>query len=113
MAKIKVTNQNRVVTFELNDSGAAQSLLDQLPLTINVKNYSSDEKVFYPKELSLDNTPMSQGRSGDLGYYAPWGDVCMFFRDFSSAPGLYQLGHCVAGQDQISQLSGTIKIEEV
>lgn len=41
MAKVKITNQDKVVTFELNDSGAAKSLLDQLPLTINVKDYSS------------------------------------------------------------------------
>lgn len=112
MAKIKITNGDKVVTFELNDSGAAKSLLDQLPLTTNVKNYSSDEKIFYPDELSLNNTTTSQGQSGDLGYYAPWGDVCMFYRDFSAAPGLYQLGHCVSGQDQINQLSGTIKIEQ-
>lgn len=109
---IKITNHDSAATFALNDSPAAQDLLKQLPLTITVKNYSSDEKVFYPTPLSVKDTPASKGQAGDLAYFAPWDDVAIFYRDFSAAPGLYQLGHCIAGQENLAKLTGEIKIEQ-
>lgn len=109
---IKIANHALTATFALNDSPAAQGLLKQLPLTITVKNYSSDEKVFYPTPLSVNDTPASKGQAGDLAYFAPWDDVAIFYRDFSAAPGLYQLGHCIAGQANLAKLTGKIKIEQ-
>lgn len=112
--KIQVVDQQQhAIVFDLNDSETAQELAQQLPLTTKVENYSNDEKIFYPKALNSNGSPRSNGRKGDLAYFAPWGDVCMFYRDFSSAPGLYNLGHCLSGEDQIPQLSGQITISAI
>lgn len=111
MPQLKVSDQNYIIKFELNDSDAAKDLVRQLPLTLKVENYSDDEKIFYPDKLRKTNTPFSQGRKGDLAYYAPWGDVVMFYQAFSSAPGLYNLGHCISGEDDIDKLSSTIQVE--
>lgn len=111
--RIKVTGAAGPITFELNDSPAAQALATQLPLTTKVENYSNDEKIFYPEALTTENTPRSHGHQGDLAYYAPWGDVVMFYQEFSTAPGLYALGKCVDGADQISGLHGQVTIEQV
>lgn len=108
--KIQVSDHNHTIIFELNDSDAAQDLACQLPLTTKVENYSDDEKIFYPDQLCKTNTPFSHGHQGDLALYSPWGDVVMFYKEFSSAPGLYQLGHCVKGERQIGQLTGNITI---
>lgn len=110
--QIKVTNNNKTILFELNDSTAAKDLAEQLPLTTTVKNYSDDEKIFYPRTLSTDNTPRSHGPQGDLAYFAPWGDVVMFYREFSTAPGLYNLGKCVSGEENIAGLTGQIRVEQ-
>lgn len=112
LMNIKITNEGLSATFKLNDSTAAADLAKQLPLTISVKNYSTDEKIFYPTPLSVFNTPTSNGQAGDLAYFAPWDDVAIFYRDFSAAPGLYQLGRCIEGQDNIAKFNGTITIEK-
>ena len=52
------------------------------------------------------------GRAGTLAYYAPWGDVVMFYKGFSSAPGLYELGHVTSGSEYVTEMSGTIQIEK-
>ncbi len=110
--RISVQANGKTILFELNHSTAAQELYAQLPIQIEVKNYSNDEKIFYPpKKLATQNTPAAHAKAGTLAYYAPWGDVVMFYRDFGSASGLYELGKAVLGAEHIGSLSGTVIIE--
>ncbi len=112
--QIQVESDGSIIVFELNDSLAAKSLYDQLPLTIEVQNYSSDEKIFYPpEELDTVDTPLADATAGTLGYFAPWGDVVMYYDDFGSYSGLYELGSAVSGEEYISSLSGTVTITQI
>jgi hypothetical protein len=78
-----------------------------------VENYSSNEKIFYPpKKLNIKDTPLADAKAGTLAYYAPWGDVVVFYGNFGSAPGLYELGHAVSGSEYIKEMSGIIEIEK-
>ncbi len=111
--QIGVTANGNTTVFALNDSPAARDLYAQLPLTIKVENYSSNEKIFYPpKKLNTADTPMADAEAGTLAYYAPWGDVVMFYGRFGSAAGLYELGHAVSGGGYIRAMSGMIQIEK-
>jgi hypothetical protein len=111
--EIRVTANGKTTVFELNNSQAARDLYAQLPLSIEVENYSNNEKIFYPpKKLSVTDTPQADAEVGPLAYYAPWGDVVMFDGSFGSAPGLYELGNAVSGSEYIEGLTGTIRIEK-
>lgn len=105
-------NGNEIV-FKLNDSRAADTLLAQLPLTTAVEDYSTNEKIFYPpNKLDTANTPIAKDiRPGTLCYYEPWGDVVMFFDNFHSAPGLFELGKAIQGAEFIKSLSGNISVD--
>lgn len=110
--QISVTFRENTVIYELNDSAAADSLYEQLPLTIEVEDFSTNEKVFYPpQELDTTDTPMASDGAGTLAYYAPWGDVVMFYDDYSENSSLYELGQAVSGGELVSQMSGTITID--
>ncbi len=99
------------VVYELNDSAAAASLYAQLPLTIAVEDFSTNEKIFYPpEELDTGDAPLAQAGADTLAYYAPWGDVVMFFDDYNPNPSLYELGQAVSGGELISEISGTVTI---
>jgi len=111
--KISVTANGNTTVFELNNSPAARDLYAQLPLSISVENYSNNEKIFYPpKKLNTTDTPQADAQAGTLAYYAPWGDVVMFYGSFGSAAGLYEMGHAVSGSEYIRGMSGKIKIEK-
>jgi hypothetical protein len=112
--KISVQANGNTTEFELNNSPAAKDLYAQLPLSITVENYSNNEKIFYPpKKLNATDTPLADGgQSGTLAYYAPWGDLVIFSKGFSSAPGLYELGHVTSGSEYITEMSGTIQIKK-
>lgn len=112
--QISVTCGDLQVVYELNDSPAVQSLLSQLPLTVTVEDFSTNEKVFYPpQELDTANTPLAEGGAGTLAYYAPWGDVVLFYDSFSANGSLFELGEAVSGAENIGQMSGTITVETV
>ena len=102
------------VTEKDNNSTAARDLYTQLPLSVLVENYSNNEKIFYPpKKLNIGDTPQANAQEGTLAYYAPWGDVVIFYGNFGSAAGLYELGHVVSGNEHIEGMSGTIQIEQI
>lgn len=74
-ATMTVQCGDSTITFELNESTAAQSLLKQLPLTVEVEPFSTNEQTFYPPEkLDVTDTPaITSAEPGTLAYYAPWG----------------------------------------
>ena len=110
--QISVQFGENTVIYELNDSPAADSLYEQLPITTEVEDFSTNEKIFYPsQELDTSDSPAAEGGAGTLAYYAPWGDVVMFYDDYSANSSLFELGQAVSGGEQIGEMSGTIVID--
>ncbi len=110
---LTVSANGITVAYALNRSGAASDLLAQLPLSSPVKDYGGIEKIFYPpQKLTTAHTPLvQQAMPGTLAYYAPWGNVVLFYGNFGAAAGLYELGHAVSGTDWIPRLQGTLRVE--
>lgn len=111
--QVIIRANGQAIVFDLNDSRAARDLYAQLPLDIAVEDYASKEKIFYPprKLGTADTLLVNSARPGTLAYYAPWGNVVLFYHNFGSAAGLYELGHAVSGSEHIRGLSGTVRIE--
>lgn len=111
--QISVQANGETTIFELNDGNAAKELYGQLPITVDAEDFGRNEKIFYPpKKLDTTSTPMANAKAGTLAYYAPWGDVVMFYANFGSADGLYELGTVVSGGEHIKNMSGTIRVEK-
>lgn len=102
-----VENGDIVIRFELNDSTAASQLYDMLPMTVEVRNFDTMEKLFHQEGLDLSDAPMSTGELGDLAYYEPTGNVIFYYDYLGPYNGLYALGKAVEGEDQIENLYGT------
>lgn len=103
--------QDESIVFQLNESAAAKSFYDLLPMSIGMENYQDSEKIFYPlTRLDTHDTQLAKGPSGILAYYEPWGNIAMFYDDCEGAYGLYALGEAVFGETLISQLNGMIEI---
>ena len=114
--QISVQFGDTEVIYELNGSPAAESLYEMLPFTVEVEDYSTNEKIFYPpEELACVETPLASSDTGEgtLAYYEPWGDVVMFYAGFNENSSLYELGYAVSGIENISRMPGTITIEAI
>jgi len=92
--KIRLIFSDAELTATMYDTPTARDFLSLLPLTLELKDYNGTEKISYlPKKLSLKDAPSGcDPNIGDITYYAPWGNLAIFYRDFSYSSGLIKLG---------------------
>lgn len=101
--KIRIQLENRSLTATLEEGEAVRDFLSLLPLTLTLTDYNSTEKVAdLPKRLSTRGAPAGiDPQVGDLAYYAPWGNLAIFYRDFGYSRGLLRLGRLDSGVEAL------------
>ena len=109
--KIRLKVENRSITATLRDSKTAQDFISLLPPNIALEDYADTEKISYlPKRLSTEHTPAGSDPSvGDITYYAPWGNLAIFHKDFGYASGLVILGKIDSGIEAL-QVPGSVNV---
>jgi hypothetical protein len=72
---------------------------------VQLSDFHSSEKISdLPRRLKVDEAPSGfDPRVGDIAYYAPWGNLALYYRDAPYAEGLVRLGSLEA--DAIGELS--------
>ena len=101
-----LVGENEIVV-QLEDNPAAESFYEMLPMELNFEDYNSTEKIAYPDEvLTTDGAPdRCTPQRGDLCFYAPWGNLCFFYRDFRESPSLVPLGTVESGMEYLESLN--------
>ncbi len=109
--KIRLIVGDRVLTATMIDNATTRDFLSLLPLTLTLKDYAGTEKVSdLPKRLSTGGAPSgSDPSAGDITYYAPWGNLAIFYRDFGYSSGLVILGKIDDGIEAFN-VSGSAKV---
>lgn len=99
----------------LKNTAASRDFIAQLPMTLELRDYASTEKVAdLPQKLSTHGAPDGyEPSAGDITYYAPWGNLAIFYRDFGYSRGLVNLGRIIEGTEQLNfrgAMSATFEI---
>ena len=112
---IRLTVEGRVVNATLNDSAAARDFASLLPLTLNLSDFHNSERISdLPRRLSTTDAPESADpKAGDLAFYAPWGNLAIYYRDAPPASGVVVLGHLADGGAEVLATAGRVTIELV
>lgn len=108
--KLQIKAGQEVLHATLYDNAAARDFVAILPLTLTLEDYNRTEKIApLPGRPSTDGLPQGyEPRKNDIAFYVPWGNLCIFYRDFRYSPGLVSLGK-IEG-DGISTLAGADRI---
>jgi hypothetical protein len=109
--KIRLTFDGKAVEAALLDNATARDFLSLLPMTLTLEDYASTEKIGYPpRKLSTAGAPAGVDPSvGDIAYYAPWGNLAIFYKDFGYSRGLITLGRIDSGIEAL-KVSGSLKV---
>jgi hypothetical protein len=109
--KIRLTINGHATSATLDDNATARDFLSLLPLTLTLEDYAATEKIAYPpRKLSTQGAPAGIDPDiGDITYYAPWGNLALFYKDFGYSTGLIRLGRFDAGVEAISA-SGKLEV---
>ena len=84
---------NKNFTIKLFDNNAAQNLITQLPLTLDMKELNGNEKYSYlPKKLPADSQNISEIKAGDLMLF---GSDCLvlFYKNFHTSYSYTKIGY--------------------
>lgn len=96
----------------LEDNPTSRDFARMLPVTLTMKDYSGTEKIGDPpRTLSTKEAPDGFDPSiGDITLYAPWGNLAIFYRDFSWSRGLIPLGRITSGMEKLAALHGDFEV---
>ncbi|KRC66822.1 hypothetical protein ASE12_02570 [Aeromicrobium sp. Root236] len=109
--RIRITIGEQRLTGTLEDSAAADDLLGQLPLTIDMTDHDGVEKTGpLPSALSLKGQPEGADPDvGAIGYYAPGRDLVLYYGDQSYFDGIVVLGSLDGdAAERIAELDGAV-----
>lgn len=92
--KIHVIANGETLTATLASGEAAKDFYQMLPLELELSDYAGEEKISYlPRKLDTSRAPDGVAAAvGDINYYAPWGNVAIFYRPHARSRGLVHLG---------------------
>lgn len=91
--RIQMQFENQSFVFVLVDNSAARDLWNLLPMELRFSDYVGKEKIAsLPKKLSAQESNDYDPQSGDFFYFAPWGNIGIFYAKQPPYPGLIQLG---------------------
>ena len=109
--KIRLTLEDTVITATLIDSKTTQDFISLLPLTLTLEDYAGTEKISnLPTRLSTEGAPAGSDPSvGDIAYYAPWGNLAIYYSDFGYSSGLVILGK-IDGDMEAFDVPGSVSV---
>ncbi len=109
--KIRLTVDGKALQATLLDNATARDFFSLLPMKVTLEDYASTEKVSYlPRKLSTAGAPAGVDPAvGDITYYAPWGNLAIFYKDFGYAKGLVKLGKFDSGIEMLN-VGGSLKV---
>ena len=109
--KIRLKVGDTVLTATLIDSKTTRDFISLLPLTLTLEDYAGTEKISdLPKRLSTEGAPSGTDPSvGDITYYAPWGNLAIFYKDFGYSSGLVILGK-IDSSIEAFNVPGSVKV---
>ena len=109
--KIRMTVDGQVIAATLVDNPTTRDFISRLPLTLTLGDYASTEKIVYlDRKLSTAGAPPgAKPTVGTIAYYAPWGNLAFYYKDFAYSPGLIPLGRIDTGLAALKR-AGDIKV---
>lgn len=101
--RIRIEIEKTSLTATLDDTEAGRDFASLLPLTLTLEDHAATEKIAtLPRKLSTRGAPSgSDPDVGDIAYYAPWGNLAIYYRDFGYSAGLVKLGRIDGGVEAL------------
>jgi hypothetical protein len=105
---IRITIGDTVLTGRLFENSTANDLAAQLPLTRTFRDLNGVEKTApLPRKLSVDGMPAGDDPNvGDIGYWAPEGDLVFYYGNVGYWTGIMRIGESDGDVGAIAEQSG-------
>ena len=106
--QFRVVIGDTTLTGRLFNNATARDFASQLPMTLTFSDLHDVEKgAPLPRKLSVDEMPAGDDpQLGDLGYWAPGGNVVLYYGDVAYWTGIMRIGHFDGDMRAVAAQSG-------
>lgn len=106
--RIRIVFEGGETVVSMFDNPPAREFLAMLPLSVTLDDFSHTEKIYYlSQKLNIKGGENAEEREGDFCYYAPWGNIAVFYKGMGYGTSLYVLGRIEKGKELLSKKEGT------
>lgn len=96
---LRLTMGQEAMLIDLLDTPAAHAFAAQLPLTLAFKDYAGTEKIAtLPQRLPVQGSPSGREMPVDFAYFAPWGNLAIYYRGLGDDSQVLALGRIRTGK---------------
>lgn len=113
--EILISSSDQQLRGTLVDNPTARSFAALLPLTVYVRDFRGTERIAdLPERLDATGAPrVHRGQPGEITYFAPWGNLALFYGSGQFTGGLIYLGNLDPDALAIlTELRGEVTITE-
>jgi hypothetical protein len=91
---IRITVNDQTFPAQLADNPTGRDLIEQLPMTLRFRDFNRVEKIAnLPRPLTMEGVPAGDDPEiNDIGYYAPSGDLVLYYGDVGYWNGIVRIG---------------------
>jgi hypothetical protein len=106
--QFRVVIGDTTLTGRLFDNATARDFASQLPMTLTFADLHGVEKgAPLPRTLSVEGMPSGDDpQIGDLGYWAPSGNLVLYYGDVGFWTGIMRIGHFDGDMQAVAAQSG-------
>ncbi len=110
--KIKISDGEHTAIYLLNDSPPQKACMPccQWSWTSRITAAMRKSSISSRKSIRRRESKAEE-RLTRRHFFSPWGNVVLYYERFDAYPGLYLPGQASEGAEQVSSLSGTIRVE--
>ena len=115
--RIRLSWDTNEVVIVMEENATTADFLSRLPMTATFSDYNNTEKISYLEEALTEDTAAAgcQPQAGTMTLYAPWGNLAIFYEDWSYSDDLIPMGRIESGLESLASMEGdfTVTIESL
>lgn len=110
-ARIKMTFGKEEIIVRMFDNKTTKDFLSKLPMTLEFEDYAKTEKISYLNSNLIVDKETSSKETSDFTYYAPWGNLAIFYKGYGNDGGLVKMGIIESGKDKLKKIEDGSKVK--
>ncbi len=109
--RIKMTFEKEEIIVKMFDNKTTKDFLSKLPMILEFEDYAKTEKISYLNSKLVVDKETSSKETSDFTYYAPWGNLAVFYKGYGNDGGLVKMGIIESGKDKLIKIKDGSKVK--